>query len=72
MQGTNGNFYGITGSTIFEITPGGTLSTLHTFLGTELPMGNLIQGSDGKFYGTTYYGGTNNCPATSGSGCGRR
>ncbi len=70
VQGTDGNFYGTTGSTIFEITPGGTLTTLHTFSENETPMGNLIQGSDRKFYGTTYYGGTNNCPASSGNGCG--
>jgi uncharacterized repeat protein (TIGR03803 family) len=40
--------------TVFQITPTGTLSTLHSFNGTDgyVPNG-LIQGSDGKFYGTT-------------------
>src|SRR5579859_3852215 len=40
-----------------------TLTTLGNFDGTngDTPrFGNLIQGTDGNFYGTTYYGGTNN------------
>ena len=70
VQGTDGNFYGTTGhggtinpcpadggpgcGTVFQITPTGMLTTLHSFNGTDgyLPNG-LIQGSDGKFYGTT-------------------
>ena len=66
VQGTDGNFYGTTGGgggstddgTVFEITPGGTLTTLHVFSG---PDGNepegLTQGTDGAFYGTTASGG---------------
>jgi uncharacterized repeat protein (TIGR03803 family) len=72
VQGANGNFYGTTsrggdapwagGGTVFEITPGGKLTTLHSFcLQTENnlcpdgegPRGALILGSDGNFYGTT-------------------
>ncbi|MGA2920750.1 MAG: choice-of-anchor tandem repeat GloVer-containing protein [Candidatus Sulfotelmatobacter sp.] len=40
--------------TVFQITPRGVLTTLHSFDGTDgyAPNG-LVQGSDGKFYGTT-------------------
>ena len=51
--------------TVFKLTPSGTLTTLHSFCsqanctdGTD-PLGGLIQGSDGNFYGTTYGGGAN-------------
>jgi len=74
VQGTDGNFYGTTqwgGSssncssgcgTLFEITPEGTLSTLHSFDNTDgyIPVG-LIQGTDGDFYGTTAGGGAGAC-----------
>ncbi len=72
VQGNDGNFYGTTSGgqlgegayygTVFKITPSGTLTTLHAFTGYnaggdgESPSG-LVQGSDGNFYGTTYYGG---------------
>jgi uncharacterized repeat protein (TIGR03803 family) len=67
IQGTDGNFYGTTylgGSkelgTVFKITPSGTLTTLHTFDGTDgsQPLAGLVQASDGNFYGTTYMGGS--------------
>jgi uncharacterized repeat protein (TIGR03803 family) len=72
VQATNGNFYGTTFhggtgqpcvgtpcGTIFEITPGGTLTTLHSFEfpGGLLPIGGLVQATNGKFYGTTNMGG---------------
>jgi uncharacterized repeat protein (TIGR03803 family) len=70
IQGGDGNFYGTTGAngtsddgTVFEITPSGTETVLHTFAksGTDgqIPYAGLIQGSDGNFYGTTYFGGSN-------------
>jgi len=75
VQGTDGNFYGTTeyggtvndclgyGScgTVFSITPGGTLTTLHTFYGKDgaYPYEALVQGTDGSFYGTTTDGGAN-------------
>jgi uncharacterized repeat protein (TIGR03803 family) len=68
IQGSDGNFYGTTGSvgtqntgTVFRITPAGVETILHTFgSGTDgaIPEGQLIQGSDGNFYGTTASGGT--------------
>ena len=68
VQGTNGNLYGETISggadgdgAIFEITPGGKLTTLYSFGGGGgvEPSGGLIQGSDGSFYGVTPMGGLN-------------
>ena len=66
VQGTDGNFYGVTRrstslgfqayGTVFRITPDGVLTTLHQFKYTDgaYPAAGLIQGSDGNFYGTTY------------------
>jgi uncharacterized repeat protein (TIGR03803 family) len=65
---TDGNFYGITWSggannqgTIFQITPGGTLTTLHSFDGTDGSGpnggGTLMQDTNGTFYGTMQEGG---------------
>ena len=47
-------------ATVFRITPGGVLTTLHSFQGSDggLPVAALVQGTDGKFYGTTSEGGT--------------
>jgi uncharacterized repeat protein (TIGR03803 family) len=75
IQDASGNYYGTTlfggahhRGTIFQITPGGKLTTLYSFCphprktcpaGPPLPTG-LVQGSDGGFYGTTFYGGANN------------
>jgi uncharacterized repeat protein (TIGR03803 family) len=58
--------------TIFEITPQGTLTTLQSFNGTNgtSPQGELIQGTNGAFYGTTSYGGANNGPNGSPDGAG--
>ena len=76
MQAADGNFYGTTlhgpndgVGTIFEITAGGTLTTIHKFARTDgaNPSAGVMQAADGKFYGTTIYGGTStNCSA----GCG--
>ena len=65
VQAVNGNFYGTTSGgvssgTVFEITPAGTLTTLHSFEGADgaSPFDALIQATDGNFYGTTTQGGT--------------
>lgn len=74
-QAKNGNFYGETAGvlfgTIFEITPNGKLTTLHTFSGTDgnYPTGGLIQASNGNFYGVTVYGGASSNSECS-AGCG--
>jgi len=69
VQTNDGTFYGTTygggtnnNGTVFKITPGGTLTVLHTFCQTDCsdgvtPIAGLMQGSDGAFYGTTYGGG---------------
>jgi uncharacterized repeat protein (TIGR03803 family) len=60
----------------FRVTAAGALTVLHTFTNQNgdgaNPMGGLIQGSDGNFYGTTEQGGGNfgtdgNCQS---AGCG--
>jgi uncharacterized repeat protein (TIGR03803 family) len=63
VQGTNGNLYGTTfeggangnHGTVFRITTGGKLTTLHSFDLTdgESPNGGLVQGTNGTFYGET-------------------
>ncbi len=57
VLGANGEFYGITSDTVFDITTAGSLKTLYTIIGSE-PDAPLVLGSDGDFYGTTLYGGS--------------
>ena len=78
---TDGNFYGTIlqggtsgdcagsqgGGTIFRVTPGGTLTTLHHFNGTGyFVIGTLLQATSGTFYGPAEFGGPSN-PDCSGS-----
>jgi uncharacterized repeat protein (TIGR03803 family) len=69
VEATDGNFYGTTFyggnnacshtittcGTVFKVTPGGTLTILHTFTGTDgsFPSAGMVQASDGNLYGTT-------------------
>lgn len=63
VEGRDGNFYGITFAggpdmrgTVYRATPDGEVTTLHTFAGGTdgaKPIGGLVLGSDGNFYGTT-------------------
>ena len=72
VLGPDGNFYGVTEyggacpsdplyacGTIFRISPSGNFATVYTFNGNDgrQPVTGLTLGSDGNFYGTTYYGG---------------
>lgn len=71
VQALNGVLYGTTyaggahgGGAIFDIkTTGGTPTTLYSFCSLSAcadgddPQSTLIQGTDGNFYGSTYYGG---------------
>lgn len=55
--------------TVFRMTPSGAVTILYSF-GTSAadgvtPLGSLVQGADGNFYGTTVNGGANSC-STSG------
>lgn len=71
--GTDGCFYGTTeyggagpdgtsysnGGTVFRISHDGQFTLLVSFTGTNglYPYGKIVQASDGKFYGTTSFGG---------------
>ncbi|MGC2477677.1 MAG: choice-of-anchor tandem repeat GloVer-containing protein [Candidatus Sulfotelmatobacter sp.] len=75
IQAADGNFYGVTAAggsgyycisnsgdgcgTVFEITPAGTLTTLHDFCTDTctdgaFPYGPLVQATDGNLYGETF------------------
>jgi uncharacterized repeat protein (TIGR03803 family) len=71
VQAANGDFYGTTEGgganfegTVFEMTPAGELTTLYSFCALKdcadgsQPYGDLIQATNGNFYGTTSGGGT--------------
>jgi len=68
--GSDGNFYGTSvhggaynGGTLFKITPKGKLTLLYSFNGNggpNEPDAPPTQGADGKWYGTTWYGGAYN------------
>jgi uncharacterized repeat protein (TIGR03803 family) len=73
IQATDGNFYGVTsqgGNTAdcqnlgcgvaFKMTPSGTETVLHTFVGTDGgdPSAGLTQATTGDFFGTTFTRGT--------------
>jgi uncharacterized repeat protein (TIGR03803 family) len=79
LQASDGNFYGTTTiggddgagcahqcqGTVFQLTPQGQLTVLHTFAYTgtpayrdgSIPLGGLVEGPDGWLYGTTSAGG---------------
>ena len=76
VQGADGSFYGVTQAggkgivfpegVVFKVSPSGKYTLLHTFCtvtsctdGAQ-PYGGLVQATDGNFYGTTLFGGTNN------------
>jgi uncharacterized repeat protein (TIGR03803 family) len=66
---SNGDFYGTTTAggaskdgTVFKMTPAGKVTLLHSFTGSSdgsMPIGALVQASDGNLYGTCYSGGAN-------------
>jgi len=76
VQGTDLNFYGTTQTggdptckcgVVYKATAAGKITVLHKFTGYpsdgNRPIGNLVQGADGNFYGTTYVGGSQNLGA---------
>jgi len=84
VQGANGYLYGITAyggttdenaGTVFGMATSGGFKSLYDFCPQsgcpdgENPQGALIQATDGNFYGTTLYGGTNDS-CVGGLGCG--
>jgi uncharacterized repeat protein (TIGR03803 family) len=77
VQATDGDFYGTVPmggthgvGTLFKITPGGSLTTLHSFCSQSDcadgggPEAALLQATDGSFYGTTSWGGGGNNDGT--------
>ena len=75
IVGTDGRFYGTTRyggtvssncsggcGTLFKLTTGGTLATLHAFIGTDGSdiLNGLLEATNGVFYGVANAGGTNN------------
>jgi uncharacterized repeat protein (TIGR03803 family) len=65
IQGSDGNFYGTTNDggagndgTVFKLTPDGVETIVYSFQSqfdtTGGPTGELVQGSDGNLYGTTF------------------
>jgi uncharacterized repeat protein (TIGR03803 family) len=66
VQATDGSFYGTTYAggtsgdwgTVFEITPGGNVTTLHSFDGNDggQPYGPVAQATNGNLYGTATNG----------------
>ncbi len=81
VQGTDGNLYGAAedggkvdsgGGTLYKITPTGAFTVLHSFCALPCgsqPLGALVQGTNGAFYGTTWVGGTDSS-CDNGHGCG--
>jgi uncharacterized repeat protein (TIGR03803 family) len=72
IQAVDGDLYGTTEGggditcnapygcgTVFKLTTAGVLTTLHVFEGSDgqMPLGGLVQATDGNFYGTTNQGG---------------
>jgi uncharacterized repeat protein (TIGR03803 family) len=75
VQGSDGNFYGVTyrcgthstvGGTVFKISPSGAYTLLYSFCSAAYcpdgaqPLSGLVQAADGNFYGTSSTGGTKN------------
>lgn len=74
IQGSDGNFYGTSATggtpnagTVYQVTPAGVETVVHSFVGNTLnggvnadgerPSGGLVEGTPGTFYGVTSYGG---------------
>ena len=84
VQGSDGNFYGTTATggannvgTVFRLTPEGVETIPYSFSGTSYsgpdganPIGQLVQGSDGNFYGVTELGGLPSPVITDTTTCG--
>jgi len=70
IKGSDGALYGTTAAsdtppwgcgTVYRVAPDGTFTVLHEFVHTDgcFPVGELVEGPDGNFYGTTSAGGPN-------------
>jgi uncharacterized repeat protein (TIGR03803 family) len=84
IQASDGNFYGTTFSgggafegTVFRMTPGGTVTVIHSFCLAGIPCpdgGNvqagLVQATNGNLYGMVVRGGSTTCTLNGYDGCG--
>jgi uncharacterized repeat protein (TIGR03803 family) len=80
VQATDGNLYGVAQQggangcgTIFTLATSGTLLRVYSFpcgAGGNIPLGPLIQASDGNLYGATQWGGNMTARGDCHSGCG--
>ena len=69
IQAADGNFYGVASEggsfgagTVFQMTPDHTVNVLYSFSGGAdggVPVGGIVEASDGNLYGTTSSGGVN-------------
>ena len=78
LLAANGNAYGTTmgqpggkgNGTIYQITPGGAFTTLHSFCAAagcpdgSAPVGRLVQAANGNIYGATQFGGLHSSSGT--------
>jgi uncharacterized repeat protein (TIGR03803 family) len=67
-QGADGNFYGMStdggaqnAGTVFQVTPTGVVTILHSFTPSTSPGTSLVDGGDGSFYGTMAGGESSSC-----------
>lgn len=62
-SGNDGALYGTSSDAVFKITTNGTLSYVAQFYQTNgsTPVGTLLAGMDGNFYGVTSAGGAHDC-----------
>ena len=73
IQGSDGDLYGTTFAggaqgfgTVYQVNTSGGVTVLHNFCSQNgcadgsFPVGGLVQGNDGNFYGTTSQGGAHN------------
>jgi len=77
ISDAQGNLYGVTqwggpenDGVAFELSPSGTFTLLHTFMGPpsdgSLPQAYLVAGPEGLFYGATVSGGSGTCRGVQG------
>jgi uncharacterized repeat protein (TIGR03803 family) len=57
IRAVDGHFYGTTSNEVFRMTAAGDVTVVSSVAPGVAPLGDLLQGSDAAFYGTTWAGG---------------